>query len=119
MHLGQPALSLPQRGVTLVSLTDGSPDMTTTTSIKLPPELKERVAAVARKTGRTPHSLIVEAVERHTFYEERMQEFIAEALLAAEEIDATGEVYALEDVSAWSEKLVQGKKVPRLKPCRK
>ena len=93
--------------------------MTTTTSIKLPPELKERVAELARKTGRTPHSLIVEAVERHTFYEERMQEFIAEALAAADEIDATGEVYALEDVNAWMEKLVRGEKAPRPKPCRR
>ena len=93
--------------------------MTTTTSIKLPPELKERVAELARKTGRTPHSLIVEAVERHTFYEERMQEFIEEALAAADEIDATGEVYTLEEVSAWMEKRLRGEKAPRPKPCRR
>jgi len=93
--------------------------MTSTTSVKLPPELKERVAELARKTGRTPHSLIVEAVERHTFYEERMQEFIAEALAAAEEIDATGKVYSLEDVSAYMEKLVRGEKAPWPKPCRR
>ena len=93
--------------------------MTTTTSIKLPPELKERVAELARKTGRTPHSLIVEAVERHTFYEERMQEFIEEALAAADEIDATGEVYTLEEVSAWMEKRLRGEKAPRPKPRRR
>ena len=93
--------------------------MTSTTSVKLPPELKERVAELARKTGRTPHSLIVEAVERHTFYEERMQEFIEEALAAADEIDATGEVYTLEEVSAWMEKRLRGEKAPRPKPCRR
>ena len=93
--------------------------MTTTTSVKLPPELKKRVAELARKTGRTPHSLIVEAVERHTFYEERMQEFIAEALQADAEMDATGECYTLDQISAWAEKLVQGQKVPLPKPCRR
>jgi predicted transcriptional regulator len=93
--------------------------MTSTTSVKLPPELKERVAELARKTGRTPHSLIVEAVERHTFYEERMQEFIEEALQADAEMEATGEFYSLEDVSAWTEKLVRGEKAPPPKPCRR
>ena len=93
--------------------------MTTTTSVKLPPELKKRVAALAEKTGRTPHSLIVEAVERHTFYEERMQEFIAEALQADAEMEAMGEFYTLDQISAWAEKLVQGQKVPLPKPCRR
>ena len=93
--------------------------MTTTTSVKLPPELKARVAALAEKTGRTAHSLIVEAVERHTFYEERMQEFIAEALQADAEMEATGEFYTLDQISAWAEKLVQGQKVPLPKPCRR
>ena len=93
--------------------------MTTTTSVKLPPELKARVAALAEKTGRTAHSLIVEAVERHTFYEERMQEFIAEALQADAEMEATGEFYTLDQIRAWAEKLVQGQKVPLPKPCRR
>jgi len=93
--------------------------MTTTTSVKLPPELKARVAALAEKTGRTPHSLIVEAVERHTFYEERMQEFIEEALQADAEMEATGEGYAAEDVHAWLEKLVQGERPPRPRPWRR
>ena len=103
----------------MVSLKQGLQTMTSTTSVKLPPELKERVAELARKTGRTPHSLIVEAVERHTFYEERMQEFIEEALQADAEMEAGGEAYAAEDVHAWLEKLVQGQKPPRPKPWRR
>ena len=102
-----------------MSLNQGLQAMTATTSIKLPPELKERVAELARKTGRTPHSLIVEAVERHTFYEERMQEFIEEALQADAEMEAGGEAFSLEDITAYMEKLVRGEKPPRPRPCRR
>lgn len=91
----------------------------TTTSVKLPPELKARVARVARKTGRSPHSVIVEAVERHTAYEERMQAFIADAKVADAEIEATGEAYAAADVHRWLDQLAKGRKVRRPKPCRR
>lgn len=91
----------------------------TTTSVKLPPELKARVARVARKTGRSPHSVIVEAVERHTAYEERMQAFIADAKVADAEIEATGESYAAADVHRWLDELAKGRKVRRPKPCRR
>lgn len=91
----------------------------TTTSVKLPPELKARVAAVARKTGRSPHSVIVEAVERHTAYEERMQRFIQDALQADAQIEATGEAYAAADVHRWLDQLATGRKPRRPKPCRR
>jgi len=93
--------------------------MTSTTSVKLPPDLKARVAAVARRTGRSAHSVIVEAVERHTAYEERMQAFIQDARRADAEIDATGEAYAAADVHRWLDQLARGRKVRRPKPCRK
>jgi predicted transcriptional regulator len=93
--------------------------MTSTTSVKLPPELKARVAKVARKAGRSTHSVIVEAVERHTAYEERMQSFIADAKAADAEIEATGEVYAAADVHRWIDQLSRGRKTRRPKPCPK
>ena len=89
-----------------------------TTSVKLPPALKSRVAALAKKTGRSAHSLIVEAVERHTTAEERMQEFVAQALAADADIERTGEMYAAEDVHAWIDRLAAGKKARRPKPWR-
>jgi len=90
-----------------------------TTSVKLPSALKSRVAALAKKTGRSAHSLIVEAVERHTSAEERMQEFITQALAADADIERTGEVYAPEDVHAWIDRLAAGKKARRPKPWRR
>jgi len=89
-----------------------------TTSVKLPPKLKARVAALARKSGRSAHSLIVEAVERHAEREERLQSFIKEALAADADIGRTGEVYRAEDVHAWLERLAKGRKTSRPKPWR-
>ena len=45
--------------------------MAATTTIRLPPELRARLQALSEQTGRSAHSLIVEAVERHADYEEQ------------------------------------------------
>lgn len=87
-----------------------------TTTVKLPPKLKARVVALARKTGRSAHSVIVEAVERHTRREERVYDFVKEALAADADIERTGEVYRAEDVHAWLERLAKGEKSSRPKP---
>ena len=87
-----------------------------TTSIKLPPKLKARVTALARRSGRSPHSFIVEAVERHAERQEKLQTFIKEALAADADIERTGEVYRAEDVHAWLERLSKGQKASRPKP---
>lgn len=93
--------------------------MTGTTSVKLPPELKARVSSLARKSGRSPHSFIVEAVERHAAREEAVQQFVAEALEADLDIERTGEVYDAGEVHAWIERLARGQKAKRPGPCRK
>lgn len=87
-----------------------------TTTVKLPPKLKARVTALARKTGRSAHSFIVEAVERHTQRQERVYDFVKEALAADADIERTGEVYRAEDVHAWLERLAKGEKPSRPKP---
>jgi HD superfamily phosphohydrolase YqeK len=65
------------------------------------------------------HSIILEAVERHTAYEEQMRSLVKEALAADAEIDRTGEVYGAEDVHAWMQRLAGGAASPRPKPWRK
>jgi predicted transcriptional regulator len=93
--------------------------MSATTSIKLPPELKSRVVALAAKAGKSPHSFIVEAIERQAAHEEKMQSFVQEALAADADIERTGEVYKSEDVHAWIGRLARGKKPTRPKPWRR
>jgi len=93
--------------------------MSATTSIKLSPKLKSRVAALAEKSGKSAHSFIIEAIERQAAHEEKMQSFVKEALAADVDIERTGEVYRAEDVHTWIERLARGKKAVRPKPWRR
>jgi len=90
--------------------------MKASTTLKLPRELKARIARVATKIGRTPHAFIVETLERQTDREERLEEFVEEALAADRAIEAGAEVYAAGDVHAWLERLARGERAPRPKP---
>ncbi len=92
--------------------------MAETTTIKLPPKLKARVAALAKRSGRSSHSLILEAIERHAEREERMEAFVKEAWAAGVEIDETDEVYRSEDVHTWIERLAKSEKPAPPKPWR-
>lgn len=90
--------------------------MSATTTIRLPPKLRARVTSLAKQTGRSAHSLIVEAVERHAAHEEQMRALVKEALAADAEIERTHEVYRAEDVHAWMERLARGTSAVRPKP---
>ncbi len=50
-----------------------------TTTLRLPTELKERVAEVARQKGTSPHALMLEAIEESVALSEARQEFVDEA----------------------------------------
>jgi predicted transcriptional regulator len=93
--------------------------MSATTTIRLPPKLRARLGALAKQTGRSAHSLIVEAVERHAAYEEQLRSLVKEALAADSEIEKTGEVYRAEDVHAWMRRLAVSDSAARPKPWRK
>jgi predicted transcriptional regulator len=93
--------------------------MAATTTIRLPPKLRARLGSLAKQTGRSAHSLIVEAVERHTGYQEQMHSLVKEALAADSEIDKTGEVYRADDVHAWMKRLAADESAPRPKPWRR
>ena len=93
--------------------------MAATTTIRLPPKLRARVHALAKQSGRSAHSLIVEAVERHAAYEEQMRNLVKEAIAADADIERTGEVYRADDVHAWIERLARDGSADRPKPCRR
>lgn len=93
--------------------------MAATTTIRLPPELRARLQALSEQTGRSAHSLIVEAVERHADYEEQLQALVREALKTDARIEETGEVYRAEDVHAWMQRLVKTPRAARPKPWRR
>jgi predicted transcriptional regulator len=90
--------------------------MAATTTIRLPPKLRARIHALAKQSGRSAHSFIVEAVERHAAYEEQMRSLVKEAIEADADIERTGEMYRAEDVHAWMERLARDGASPRPKP---
>ena len=93
--------------------------MAATTTIRLPPKLRARIHALARQSGRSAHSFILEAVERHADYEEQMRDLVKEAIDADEEIERTGEVYRADDVHAWMNRLANGQAAAHPKPWRR
>jgi len=92
--------------------------MSSTTTLKIPTSLKARVARLARRSGRSPHSVMLEAIRRQTERDERMELFVREAADSDRAVEAGEEVYSAEDVHAWLERLAHGKKGARLKPWR-
>lgn len=93
--------------------------MAARTTLRLPEKLKARIAKLAKQAGQTPHSLMVQALEREVSREERVRDFVKEALASEAEIDAGGAVYRAEDVHAWMERLAKGEKAPRPAPWRR
>ena len=53
--------------------------MRATTTLKLPDDLKARIARLAEETGRSPHGFMVDALERQVSRAERWRDFINEA----------------------------------------
>lgn len=87
--------------------------MACTTTLKLPAKLKARIARLANQTGRSAHSVMLEALEREVARAERMREFVREALASDAGIEAGAAVYRAEDVHAWLEHLAAGAKAAR------
>lgn len=112
-------LQLLARGVTLVTLRRVGIAVTTSTTLKLPEELKARIARLAREKGCSAHGLMVEALEREIAREERMRDFVQEALAADRAVEEGAAVYGVEDVHDWLERLAKRQKTARPKPWRK
>lgn len=71
---------------------------TSTTTLKLPEELKLRIAQLAESAGKTPHAFMVEALEAETQRSELRRDFVGAALRAEEEVAQYGEVYSMDAV---------------------
>jgi predicted transcriptional regulator len=92
--------------------------MSSTTTLKIPDKLKSRIARLARETRRSAHSIMLDALEREVAREERMRDFVREALEADAGIEDGAEVYRAEDVHPWLERLAGNPKAARPKPWR-
>ncbi|CAI0693010.1 ribbon-helix-helix domain-containing protein [Serratia quinivorans] len=79
-----------------------------TTTIRIPEELKARVAAVAEQAGVTSHSFILQAIAEKTQQEELRRNFEEEAEKRYANIVATGETIPWRDMRSYLESYVAG-----------
>jgi predicted transcriptional regulator len=65
------------------------------TSLKLPDDLKRRIARLAASTGQTPHAFMVDALVREAQRSELRQRFAAEAAESEREALDSGKAHSL------------------------
>jgi predicted transcriptional regulator len=83
---------------------------TTTTSLKLDPETKDRVQRLAAARRRSAHWVMREAVEQYVEREEKRLQFHQDALAAWADYQATGLHATAAEADTWLAKLEAGKK---------
>lgn len=86
-----------------------------TTTLKLPDELKERIAAAAADAGKSPHAFMVEALAAQTALAERRRVFVAAAHAAAQEVAQYGLVYDADEVFGYLQAKLKGGRAKRPK----
>jgi predicted transcriptional regulator len=84
-----------------------------TTTIRLPDDLKAKVAAAAEKSGQSPHSFILQAIAEKAQDAENQSEFHRIAQERFGEIAATGKTIAWDDMRAYLSARAKGKTPPR------
>ncbi len=87
-----------------------------TTTIRLPQDLKERIARAAERAGTTAHNFILEAVAEKADQEERRGEFLDTAEQRYAQIVASGKTVPWKEMRHYLERRITGKKMVRPKP---
>jgi predicted transcriptional regulator len=80
------------------------------TSIKLPEDLKKRIARVVKGTDQSAHAFMVEAIRQETERAEKRRGFLADAYAARADFQRSGAGYALAEVKAHYRAKLQGKR---------
>ncbi|MFA7346384.1 MAG: hypothetical protein WCZ86_01360 [Desulfurivibrionaceae bacterium] len=84
-----------------------------TTTIRLPEDLKARVAAAAKRVGMTPHGFILEAIAEKTEQENLRADFDAVAEERYARIVASGKTIPWEQMRGYLEERLAGKAAKR------
>lgn len=86
-----------------------------TTTIRLPEELKARIDKLAASAGKTAHAFMVEALGQSAELMERQQAFEAEIDRRWARLRRTREAYSLEELRDYARALAAGERRPRPK----
>jgi predicted transcriptional regulator len=92
-----------------------------TTSLKLPDSLKQRVLATSQRKGISPHAFMVGAIEQAASAAEKQESFFEDALAAQLEMLESGQGYDADEVHAYIEARIAGENParPRARTWRK
>lgn len=85
----------------------------TTTSLKLPDDVKQLAIAAAKHQGVTPHAFMVEAIHAAAIAAEMRATFVADALASRAETLESGEGYPANEVHAYMRARTTGVSVSR------
>ena len=83
----------------------------TTTTIRLPEELKARITAAAKSTGTTAHGFILEAIAEKATWHECRSEFESEAEERYTRIIASGKTISWQEMRLFLEARLAGKSI--------
>ena len=87
-----------------------------TTTIRLPPELKKRIARAAERAGTTAHKFILEAISEKAEQEELKAEFLDTAEQRFQRIVVSGKTVPWSEVRRMLERRLSRSKASRPKP---
>lgn len=85
----------------------------TTTTIRLPEDLKARIAAAAERAGTTSHNFILQAIAEKAEQEELRSDFNKVAEERYARIVATGKTIPWQEMRKYLEDRLEGKRVKR------
>lgn len=86
-----------------------------TTSLKLPEDVKQLAVAAAKQQGITTHAFMVDAIRTAATNAERRAQFVADAVASRKEAVKSGKGYAADEVHAYLRAQAQGKSASKLK----
>ena len=91
-----------------------------TTSLKLPDDVKRLAAAAAKHQGVSPHAFMVDAIRVAAVAAEKRAAFVADAAASRAETLESGEGYSTDEVHAYIQARADGKRLtkPRAKSWR-
>lgn len=84
-----------------------------TTTIRIPEDLKTRIAAAAERAGTTPHSFILEAIAEKAESEERRADFHKAADRRYAKLVASGKTIPWEKMRSYLQNRIAGKMAAR------
>ena len=92
--------------------------MATPTTLKVPDDLRTRLAEQAEAEGKTPHAYMLEALREKADRADRRRDYLSAGAAALGEYERTGIAYAMEGVEQYILGVAAGKKLRRPKPVK-